>query len=82
MPRMIEILDKQTGRPVGSLSEEQFQFLVDQLEEESATDDDYYLNRATVDILEEQGADPALVAVLRTALGSAEETEIRWQRSA
>lgn len=81
MPRMIEILDKQTGRPVGSLSEEQFQFLVDQLEEESATDDDYYLNRATVDILEEQGADPALVAVLRTALGSAEETEIRWQRS-
>ena len=82
MPRMIEILDKQTGRSVGSLSEEQFQFLVDQLEEESATDDDYYLNRATVDILEEQGADPALVAVLRTALGSAEETEIRWQRSA
>jgi hypothetical protein len=82
MPRMIEILDKQTGRPVGSLSEEQFQFLVDQLEEESATDDDYYLNRATVDILEEQGADPGLVAVLRTALGSAEETEIRWQRSA
>jgi recombinational DNA repair protein (RecF pathway) len=82
MPRMIEILDKQTGRPVGSLSEEQFQFLVDQLEEESATDDDYYLNRATVDFLEEQGADPALVAVLRTALGSADETEIRWQRSA
>jgi hypothetical protein len=78
---MIEILDKQTGRPLGTLSDEQFQFLTDQLEEESATDDDYYLNRATVDILEEQGADPALVSVLRSALGQAEETEIRWRRT-
>ena len=78
---MIEILDKQTGRPLGTLSDEQFQFLSDQLEEESATDDDYYLNRATVDILEERGADPALVSVLRSALGQAEETEIRWRRT-
>jgi hypothetical protein len=77
---MIEILDKQTGRSLGTLSEEQFQALTDQLEEESATDDDYYLNRTTVDILEEQGADPGLVALLRTALGGAEETEIRWRR--
>ncbi len=78
---MIEILDKQTGRSLGTLSEEQFRLLADQLEEESATDDDYYLNRATVDILEEQGTDPQLVAVLRAALGAAEETEIRWRRS-
>lgn len=78
---MIEILDKQTGRSLGTLSDEQFQFLSDQLEEESATDDDYYLNRTTVDLLEEQGADPALVSLLRTALGTAEETDIRWRRT-
>lgn len=78
---MIEILDKQTGRSLGTLSEEQFQFLSDQLEEESATDDDYYLNRTTVDTLEEQGADAGLVAVLRAALGGAGEAEIRWRRT-
>jgi len=78
---MIEILDKQTGRSLGTLSDEQFQFLSDQLEEESATDDDYYLNRATVDILEERGADAGLVSVLRAALGGAEEAEIRWRRT-
>jgi len=78
---MIEILDKQTGRSIGTLSEEQFQLLADQLEEESASDDDYYLNRATVDILEEQGTDPHLVAVLRSALGAGDETEIRWRRA-
>ena len=77
---MIEILDKQTGRSLGTLSEEQFQVLTDQLEEESATDDDYYLNKTTVDILEEQGADSGLVALLRAALGGSEETEIRWRR--
>lgn len=77
---MIEILDKQTGRSLGTLSEEQFQALTDQLEEESAKDDDYYLNKTTVDILEEQGADSGLVALLRAALGGAEETEIRWRR--
>ena len=78
---MIEILDKQTDRSLGTLSEEQFQLLADQLEEESATDDDYYLNCATVYMLEEQGTDPHLLAVLRTALGTAEETEIRWRRT-
>lgn len=78
---MIQIFDKQTGQSVGSLTDEQFQFLADNLEEESREDDDYYVNRATVDILMEQGAPPELVAVLRTALGSQEETEIRWQRS-
>ena len=78
---MIQIFDKQTGQSVGSLTDEQFQFLADNLEEESRQDDDYYLNRAAVDILVEQGAPPELVTVLRAALGSSEETEIRWQRS-
>lgn len=78
---MIQIFDKQTGQSVGTLTDEQFQFLADNLEEESREDDDYYVNRATVDILAEQGAPAELVAVLRSALGSQEETEIRWQRS-
>lgn len=78
---MIQVFDKKSDRVIGSLTDEQFQYLTDRLEEESTEDDDYYLNRATVDILEEEGADPALVALLRQALGNGEEAEIRWQRS-
>jgi processive 1,2-diacylglycerol beta-glucosyltransferase len=78
---MIQLFDKKTGAPIGDLTDEQFTFLSDRLEEESPEDDDYYLNRATVDILEADGADPALVALLRRALGSGEEAEIRWSRS-
>lgn len=78
---MIQLFDKKTGAALGSLTDEQFQFLADRLEEESSQDDDYYLNRATVDILEEDGADTALVSLLRQALGSGDETEIRWARA-
>lgn len=78
---MVQLFDKRTGSPLGSLSDEQFGFLADRLEEESSSDDDYYLNRATIDILEEEGADSALVALLRQILGSADETEIRWSRT-
>jgi len=78
---MIQLFDKKSGASLGSLTDEQFQFLADHLEEESLRDDDYYLNRATVDYLEQDGADGALVALLRQALGGGEEAEIRWSRS-
>jgi hypothetical protein len=78
---MVELFDKQTGAAVGTLTDDQFQYLVDHLEEESSEDEDYYVNRATVDILESEGADPVLVEVLRRALGDREEMDLRWTRS-
>jgi hypothetical protein len=78
---MVQLFDKQSGAQLGSLSDEQFQFLADHLEEESLTDDDYYLNRTTVDVLESEGADPGLIEALRRALGDREEADIRWTRS-
>lgn len=78
---MVQLYDKDTGAAVGTITEEQLQFLIDQLEEESREDTDYYFNRATLDILEEAGADRALMLVLRQAFGDREEMEIRWSRS-
>lgn len=78
---MVELFDKHTGAALGTLTDDQFQYLVDHLEEENSEDDDYYVNRATVDILESEGADPALVEVLRRALGDREEMDLRWTRS-
>ena len=78
---MVQLRDKQTGALLGAISEEQLQFLVGELEEESRDDRDYYINRATLDMFEEDGADPELVAVLRQALGPREEMEIEWSRT-
>ena len=78
---MVVIFDKQSGAELGTITDEQLQLLADHLEEETETDDDYYLNRTTVDFLEGEGAAPELVAILRRALDGREEAEIRWTRS-
>ena len=78
---MIQLHDKDTGAWIGTISEDNLQFLVDQLEEESGDDQDYYINEATLDVFEESGADKALVSLLRGALNGRTEMEVRWSRS-
>lgn len=75
---LIQIQDKETGAPLGQITEEQLQFLIDQLEEEFEGDKDYYINRATLDMFEERGIDSGLLALLRKALGEREDMEIKW----
>ena len=75
---MIQLYDAERGSRLGAISEEQLQQLVDSLEEESTTDQDYYLTAATIDMLEANGADPQLVGLLREALAGREGMDIRW----
>ncbi|MGH7529062.1 MAG: galactosyldiacylglycerol synthase [Gemmatimonadales bacterium] len=77
---MIELRDKANGERLGTISEQQLQFLIDQLEEESSEDRDYYITRPTLDMLEEAGGDADLVTVLRRGLRGREEMEIKWRR--
>lgn len=63
---------------VGEVSEDHLDFLIDNLEEEWADDQDYYLNAAMIDSLETKGADAALIRTLRRALGGNEDVEILW----
>lgn len=78
---MIQIHDKDTGSWIGTLTEENLQFLIDQLEEESGEDQDYYINETTIDLFEESGADKDLISLLRNALNGRTEMEIRWSRN-
>lgn len=75
---MVNVYDNQTGGMLGTLTHEQLAFLTSQLEEESASDQDYYINGVTIDLFAAEGADPALIAFLRAALGTREDMEIRW----
>ena len=77
---MIKLYVKETGKFLGTITDKQLQFLIDQLEEESADDSDYYITTATLEMLEQAGADPALVTLLRQALGENEGVEVRWER--
>ena len=77
---MIKLYNKQTNEFLGRISEEQFRFLADRLEEESIEDRDYYITRQTVDGFAEQGADEALINLLRYAMKPAESVELRWEK--
>ncbi|MBX3010656.1 MAG: hypothetical protein KF832_04080 [Caldilineaceae bacterium] len=76
---MIQLFDARSGAPIGTVTEPQLTFMRAQLEEESADDQDYYINRATLELFESRGAEPALVALLRQALGSRDDMDIRWE---
>jgi len=76
----VRVFDMATDQQIGVLTDEQFQFLEDHLEAEDADDDDYYINRPTLEAFEEQGGDPVVVGLLRGAMGARDEMDIRWQR--
>ena len=78
---MIRLHDAERNTLIGTITEDQLQFLVDELEEESAEDTDYYLSADTIDMLEEDGADSQLVSLLRSALAGREGFDVRWTRA-
>ncbi len=78
---MITLKNKETGQYIGSLSEVELQYLIDELEEEHDQDKDYWLNKTQLEILKEKGAEPSLIAMLESALGENGEVEVIWERS-
>ena len=77
---MINMYDNGTQRKLGEITQAQLQFLIDQLEETSLEDQDYYMDTNTLAMLTEAGADAELVALLRNGMGSRAGFEIRWSR--
>lgn len=77
---MIRLYEKDSGTALGTITQEQLQFLVDQLEEESLEDRDYYINSSTIGYFREIALNlDVLLEILGRALGDREEMEIRWE---
>jgi hypothetical protein len=77
---MIKIINKDTGDLIGEITESQLQFLIDNLEEESDDDVDYYINIPTIESFVEKGAEAGLLEVLKKGLGNKEDMEIRYEK--
>ncbi len=75
MPRLYNV---DSGDPIGEVSDEQLQFLIDELEEEDEEDQDYYIDKDTLEMLREHGGDPALIDLLTRAMGEDGDIEIAW----
>jgi len=76
MPRLIRL---DSGDEIGTINDAQLKFLVDQLEEEHDDDKDYFIDRETLELLSDNGADPELLAVLEKGMGDDDEMDIAWE---
>ena len=79
MPRLIRL---DTGDEIGTIDDKQLQFLVAQLEEEHDNDKDYFIDRDTLELLSDNGADPELLALLEKGLAGDDEMDIAWDDAA
>ncbi len=76
MPRLIRI---DTDTEIGDITDKQLAFLVEQLEEEHDEDQDYYVDRDTLELLSDNGIDPELLAMLEKAMGDDDSMDIAWE---
>ena len=77
---MIDLFNSETNEKLGSITEADLQVLVDGLEEESAEDQDYFIDEATIELLGDGRATEHLLGLLRRAVGTSDGVEIRWKR--
>ena len=75
----VRLTDKSNGVVVGSIDRDELQFLIDNLEEESSRDADYFIDQATVEILAAAGGNASLISMLRNAVGTSDGIDVEWE---
>ena len=65
---------------LGTISEKQLDFLMENLEEEFEEDEEYLLMQNTLDFLKEQGIDRDLLSMLENGKGLSFVTRVKYLR--
>jgi processive 1,2-diacylglycerol beta-glucosyltransferase len=78
---MVYLYNQATDELLGEISEDELQFLIDQMEEESTKDKDYSITRMEIAYFSQNGATPHLINLLTQALSEQQEVIILWSRS-
>ena len=77
---MVKLFNAETSAAVGEITEGQLQFMIDNLEETTSDDQDYWIDVPTLAMLRSGGADEELIALLARGLGGRPGYEVRWER--
>lgn len=77
---MPKILLADNNAMIAEITSEQLEFLQDYLVGEDAQDKEYYINRDTLEMLEDAGCDEELMTRLKETLGEKEDMEIVWTK--
>lgn len=76
---MYRLFNIDTDEEIGVITEEQIQFIIDNLEEEGFEDQDYYIDKSTLSFFEEIDCDAELLDLLEDALDEQKGINIRYE---
>ena len=79
MPQVYRLMDIEHDNEIGVVTEDQLQFLIDNLEEEGFEDQDYYIDPESLSFLAEEGCDEELLAMLTDALEDRINIDVRYE---
>lgn len=75
----VEITDKNSGEPLGTISNQDLRFLIDQFEAQGMEDNDFYFTTELLKMFDETARPgPELREFIRKALKGREDIEIHW----
>ena len=79
MDQMYQLIDIEHDNEIGIITEDQVQFLIDNLEEEGLEDQDYYIDSDGLSFLAESGCDEELLTMLTEALEGRINIDVRYE---
>ena len=79
MDRMYQLIDIEHDNEIGVITEDQVQFLIDNLEKEGVEDQDYYIDPESLSFLAENGCDEELLTMLTDALEDRVNIDMRYE---
>ena len=79
MDQMYQLMDIEHDDEIGIITEDQVQFLIDNLEEEGLEDQDYYIDSDALSFLAENGCDEELLTMLTEALEGRLNIDVRYE---
>ncbi len=79
MNPMYQLIDIEHDNEIGVITEDQVQFLIDNLEEEGIEDQDYYIDPESLSFLEQNDCDEELLTILTEALEGRFSIDVRYE---
>ncbi len=79
MVQMYRLIDIEHDDEIGIVTEDQVQFLIDNLEEAGVEDQDYYIDSEALSFLAENGCDQELHLMLADALEDRVHIDLRYE---
>lgn len=77
--KMFRLVDLEHDQEIGIITENQVQFLIENLEEGGIEDQDYYIDEEKYDFLAENGCEEELLEMLAETLEGRDEIDIRYE---